>query len=232
MYELRGVEVAPRPLNAAEMAAALQATYPTALKAAGVSGTVRVSMVVGADGVPREPRVLESADTAFNAPTLAAVQTLRFSPAELNDQPVNVRVELPVVWQAPAPEEAPAPGGSATPGVLELAAAETPPEPVNVRDLMDSLEKTYPTALRNAGTSGLVRVRFVVGTNGTSSGITVLQSTDPAFNEATILSVSRLRWRPARLNGRPVAVWVELPIQWQSHGCFGHDRITGLSACP
>jgi hypothetical protein len=42
----------------------------------------------------------------------------------------------------------------------------------------------------------------------------VTHSTDSRFNEPTLRVIRVLRHRPARLNGRPVKVWVELPIQW------------------
>jgi TonB family protein len=221
VYELRSVEIAPRPLNAAEMAALLNSLYPAALRTAGVSGTVRVSMVVGTDGAPREARVLESADSAFNEPTLTAVQTLRFSPAELNDQPVNVRVELPIVWQAPAAEPAPvaaAPASLAEPDttrIYELKDVTVQPRPINVPEMQRAMEGSYPEAPRFAGTGGTVQVRFVVEKDGRPTGFTITRSTEIAFNSPTVYSVSRLRFSPARVNGRPVRVWVELPVQWQ-----------------
>lgn len=216
VYELRGVEVAPRALNAAEMAAALTASYPAALRASGVSGTVRVLMVVGADGVPREARVLESADSAFNGPTLAAVQTLRFSPAELNGRPVNVRVELPIVWQAPAAE--PAPGASAnmaapdTARIYALSEVTVQPRPINRPEFVRAMEDFYPEDLPSGGT---VQVRFVVEPDGRTSGFIITGSSNAGLNNPTIRSLGRLRFSPARVNGRPVRVWVELPIQWQ-----------------
>nr|WP_276510340.1 energy transducer TonB [Longimicrobium terrae] len=221
VYELSSVEIAPRPLNAAEIAALLNSLYPASLRTAGVSGTVRVSMIVGTDGTPREARVLESADSAFNEPTLTAVQTLRFSPAELNDQPVNVRVELPIVWQVPAAEPAPVaavPANLAAPdttGIYELSDVTVQPRPINLPELQRAMLDWYPEIRSTGHDYGTVQVRFVVEPDGRPSGFTVTRSTDVAFNNPTIRSVSRLRFSPARVNGRPVRVWVELPIQWQ-----------------
>jgi TonB family protein len=47
-----------------------------------------------------------------------------------------------------------------------------------------------------------------------AGSITVTSSSHEQFNDPTIRSVQRLRFRPAKVNGRPVKVWVELPIQW------------------
>ena len=62
-----------------------------------------------------------------------------------------------------------------------------------------------------------MQVRFRVLENGTVDvpSIQVTSSTHDQFNDPTIRSVQRLRFRPAKVNNRPVKVWVELPIQWQ-----------------
>ncbi|MBB4635450.1 energy transducer TonB [Longimicrobium terrae] len=218
VYELRSVEIAPRPLNAAEMAALLNSLYPASLRAAGVSGTVRVSMIVGTDGTPREAHVLESADSAFNAPTLAAVQTLRFSPAELNDQPVNVRVELPIAWQASSPETAaPADSGAAAPDSLrglELSAVSVQPRPINIGDLVNQMAVLYPPDLRAARIGGTVQVRMLVGADGRTYSPRVTRTTNARFDGPTLRAVSVLRFSPAQRNGEAVPVWVELPLVW------------------
>lgn len=42
----------------------------------------------------------------------------------------------------------------------------------------------------------------------------VTRSSDRAFDEPTLDAVKHLRFHPARLNGHPVRVWVEQPIDW------------------
>jgi TonB family protein len=218
VYELSAVSVAPRPLNMAEFAAALNASYPAPLRAAGVTGRVQTAFVLGPDGVPRDVRISESTDTAFNAPTLAAVQTLRFSPAQVNGRSVSVHVELPIQWRLAAPVQdsaaAPAPP-RVEENVYELSQVQVKPRPLNVVELQGWLERNYPPALRDAGVSGIVQVRFVVAADGTTRDFSITQSTNAEFNAATILALTALRFRPARVHGHAVPVYVELPIQWQ-----------------
>jgi TonB family protein len=102
-------------------------------------------------------------------------------------------------------------------GTYELSAVEEQPRPTNIADLRRQLERNYPPLLRDARVTGTVQVRFRVMEDGTidASSISISSSTHEQFNDPTIRSVQRLRFRPAKVNGRPVKVWVELPIQWQ-----------------
>jgi TonB family protein len=103
-------------------------------------------------------------------------------------------------------------------GTYELSAVEEQPAPTNIAELRRQLERNYPPLLRDAGVVGTVQVRFRVLENGTVDvpSITVTSSTHEGFDEPSIRSVQRLRFRPAKVNNRPVKVWVELPIQWQT----------------
>jgi len=101
-------------------------------------------------------------------------------------------------------------------GTYEMSAVEERPSPTNTRELLRQLERNYPPLLRDARVTGTVQVRMRVMEDGTVdvNSITVTSSSHEQFNDPTIRSVQRLRFRPAKVNGRPVKVWVELPIQW------------------
>jgi TonB family protein len=101
-------------------------------------------------------------------------------------------------------------------GTYELSAVEEQPRPTNIQDLRRQLERNYPPLLRDARVTGTVQVRMRVMEDGSvdASSIQVTSSSHDQFNDPTIRSVQRLRFRPAKVNGRPVKVWVELPIQW------------------
>lgn len=102
-------------------------------------------------------------------------------------------------------------------GTYELSAVEEQPRPRNIADLRRQLERNYPPLLRDARVTGTVQVRMRVMEDGSvdESSITITSSSHEQFNDPTIRSVQRLRFSPAKVNGRPVKVWVELPIQWQ-----------------
>ncbi|HEY7769043.1 TonB family protein [Longimicrobium sp.] len=97
----------------------------------------------------------------------------------------------------------------------ELSAVTVPPRPLNVAELQTELERLYPPALRDAGVTGSVQVRFRVNTDGSVSSLEITSSTNRLFDAASLAAVSRLRFSPAEVDGRPVPVWAELPIEWQ-----------------
>lgn len=76
--------------------------YPVGAKYFEVQGQLVVQVVIGADGRPRHPQVLQP----LPAPTLTfvaldAVRQWRFEPARLRGQPVDVYYTLTVNWKMP-----------------------------------------------------------------------------------------------------------------------------------
>ena len=108
---------------------------------------------------------------------------------------------------------APKPGADTT-GVYELRAVAELPRPIDVAEFQRALATTYPPALRSAGRSGEVTVRFIVEPDGKVSHPSVVRSSDKEFEAPTLEAVRTLRFRPARVGGRPVRVWVMQPVQW------------------
>jgi TonB family protein len=104
---------------------------------------------------------------------------------------------------------------SAVPRVYELADVETRPVPTNLERLRAALESTYPAEKQAAGQGATVSVAFVLGADGTPRDLTVMQSTDAAFDSATLAAMALLRFTPATVGGQPVAVRVEVPVQWK-----------------
>jgi hypothetical protein len=93
---------------------------------------------------------------------------------------------------------------------------EVLPCPLNREFFGQMLAQSYPPALRESEPTASVQVRFRVEVDGTTSNYTVLATTHPAFAAPTLRTLAVLRFSPARLNGQPVRVWVELPIEWSS----------------
>lgn len=234
VYELAEVDAPPRVTNAAEMRTALQASFPPARLHAGTDGSVTVSFVVAADGSVRQARIVSSSDTAFDAPSLDAVALLRFTPGQVAGSPVATRVDLPVNWQAPepAPEPAGAPVVSATDrqvngervyemsevtveaNTYELSAVSEPPRPRNSSAVRRAMERLYPREARGSGGIAIVQVRFRVDAQGNPSHFRITSSSDRRFDEVSIEAAGTMRFHPARVDGRAVAVWVELPLAW------------------
>lgn len=115
------------------------------------------------------------------------------------------------VAQSTVEREAPADEGT-----YELSAVEELPRVSNGSDFARQLARNYPPLLRDAGVTGTVQVRFRVLEDGRVDGesIQITSTSHEQFNDPTMRAVRALRFRPAKVNGRPVKVWVEQPIQW------------------
>ncbi|HEU0076934.1 MAG TPA: TonB family protein [Longimicrobiaceae bacterium] len=99
----------------------------------------------------------------------------------------------------------------------ELSMVEELPGLNNASALSRTLASNYPPALRAEHVSGEVQVRFRVLEDGSvdPDSVSIVSSTHEEFNEPTMRSVLILRFRPARIGGRPVKVWIVLPIAWR-----------------
>lgn len=114
----------------------------------------------------------------------------------------------PAAPMAGEPDASPPPAGSGSP----------PPPGAHVR--MDVLPKVleraaplYPEAARLAGVEGTVLVQARVGEDGRVVDARVLKSV-PMLDDAALAAVRQWRFRPAMGEGRPVAVWVAVPVRF------------------
>jgi TonB family protein len=72
-------------------------------------------------------------------------------------------------------------------------------------------QPAYPEAARRAGLAGRVIVKVRVERNGAVSDARVVRSAGRILDRAALGAARRWRFRPAQLNGVPVATWVTLP---------------------
>lgn len=239
VYDVHEVDYPPAVLNVEEFSDALSRLYPPALRDSAIGGTATVEFVIGSDGAVRDPAVVDAARPALGAATMEAVRVLRFAPATIDGEAVEVRVTQPVSWQVDTAAAASGPGGGNTLALpdtldpaelseeelwgaaLELSAVSEPPRLLNERGFATLLAREYPTLLRDAGVGGEVLLAFVVDARGRARSVRVVSSTADEFVRPSIRTIRRLRFTPARLDGAPVPVRVFLPIRWSISGPGG-----------
>lgn len=219
VHDVEEADVRPMPRNYREFEAALDELYPRELREANARAEVVVRFAIDPAGRPQYPHVTESSDARFEAISLDAVRRLRFEPAQRGGERVWVWMEVPVEWGA-APESPSTASGDSVNG-YEMGQVDELPHPLNVQMLARELARSYPVPLRDAGIEGSVDVRFRVEPDGSTTHHHVTRSTDAGFDAATLRAVQLLRFRPAKIGGRPVRVWVEQPIMWTVRGAPG-----------
>lgn len=72
--------------------------YPSELRRAGITGDVRISYVVGADGLVYDAKVVSFSHEAFAAPALEAVRQWKFDPGAKGGRLVNTRLSQQIVF--------------------------------------------------------------------------------------------------------------------------------------
>jgi protein TonB len=99
---------------------------------------------------------------------------------------------------------------------VDVAGAEVKPRLLNAGEVQGVLQTLYPPILRDAGITGTTVMKFVVNAEGRvePTSIVAVSTTHRAFAEASMEVVSRMRFSPARVEGREVPVLVQIPISW------------------
>lgn len=114
-------------------------------------------------------------------------------------------------WQAPVPEVPAAPPTGE--GTYEISAIEEMPRIRNAEAVSRFLSEGAVAAL-GPGAEAKATVRFRLLESGRVDAPTVLivETTNPAANELLTQAAARFVMSPARVNNRPVRVWLEIPL--------------------
>ncbi len=74
----------------------------------------------------------------------------------------------------------------------------------------------YPATALEAKVDGTVIVLALVCVDGTVGDVRIATSI-PMLDGAATAAVRRWRFKPATLNGRPIAMWVKVPVSFRLH---------------
>ena len=203
--------------NGDEIDRLVAAVYPPALLAGKVPGSVLLRFLILPDGRVDSASVLplRATNAAFVEPAAAVVRRLAFTPAKVGGQPVAYWHSFDILFRPPGERTTP-PFPSVPPdeGTYELSAVEEQPRLQNGADITRQLSASFPSSLPDSVVAGRVVLRFRILEDGRvdSATISVQHATNPAFGETAMTVARQMRFRPARTGGRPVKVWVDLPI--------------------
>jgi protein TonB len=131
------------------------------------------------------------------------------------------------LWSAFQPVAGPPVGGEAPDGGAVAGGpsgtlrppAETAPFPLGAvvdeaPQVIARVTPEYPLFAREAGLEGRVVLHVLVGVDGAVRRIRVVEGSE-VFLESARTAVMRWRFRPARVDRRPVPIWVEIPIRFR-----------------
>jgi protein TonB len=97
------------------------------------------------------------------------------------------------------------------PGYGEFVAVEVQPQVIN------KVPPTYPDLARRAGVEGTVYLDLLVDKEGKVRDVKILKpsGSNVGFEEAAKEAVKKWTFSPAIQNGKPIAVWMTLPVKFQ-----------------
>jgi len=83
-------------------------------------------------------------------------------------------------------------------------------------ELLSAPPPIYPQLLKQAGIQGRVILHAIVDTTGRvePASVRIIKSPSPAFDQPTKDWVLKALFRPARLHGRGVRVFINLPVDY------------------
>jgi protein TonB len=99
---------------------------------------------------------------------------------------------------------------------LSVSVVDEAPRLRNRAEISPRMTDLYPLHLRMADIEGQVVIDVVVGSDGRveAESMKVLSATLAEFEAPTRALVRLMHFEPARRNGRPVRVWIRLPVTW------------------
>jgi periplasmic protein TonB len=179
---------------------------------------------------------MDTADASFRSDELAAIEL----PPEIEIPPPPEQIARPAVpvvstatideditiapttFQAnPVSNLPPPPSSAAGADDLMRAPVFTPmtvqPELQNRRQVQQTLERTYPPLLRDAGIGGTPTVWFFIDEDGRVLRTQMHESSGHgALDEAALRVAEMMRFSPAMNRDKKVPVWVSIPIVFQA----------------
>lgn len=73
----------------------------------------------------------------------------------------------------------------------------------------------YPKQAKETATEGMVYVRFVVQKDGNTGKVEIMRGIDPLLDREAVSVIKSLpKFEPGRKNGKPVSVWMTVPIHF------------------
>lgn len=169
--------------------------------------------MVDAPEIQRRPGLAPPPPLERAAPAEPIADVALARPVPVHDQDV-----VPVPWNSTADERANETAPAAPGDAGSAAGAATPVDPYFIYHevapvLLHAPKPDYPELAEQAGVDGTVLVRAFVGVDGRVTRAELLKSV-PLLDAAALDTALRMRFRPAEVSGRPVAVWVSVPIRF------------------
>ena len=210
--------ILPGLQNGKEVTEYLVAHYPESLRDSTTTVTPFAWMFVDATGKVGEAVLVKgSGQAALDSLSLGVLPVLRFTPALVDKQPVGVWVPFPVqigsyaqlARASRAPDRVPPDPGQEP----RFTPYTVPPTLLNREAVQKALVQNYPPELKQEGKGGTIMMWLYVALDGWVRSPRVRTTSGSAALDSAAVKVARsMFFEPAQNQGKPVPVWIQLPI--------------------
>lgn len=184
--------------------------YPPIARQARISGSVVLQTTIGKDGSIQDLHVVSGHPLLVQA-ALDAVRQWRYRPYVLNGQPVEADTIVTVNFNL-AGDQAPSTASSQpsdSQGVYRVGGSVTPPQAIY------NPQPQYSEEARRAKMQGNVTVSCVVGADGLVHDAKVVRPAGYGMDENALEAVRQWRFEPAKKDGQPVPVQVNIEVSFR-----------------
>lgn len=170
--------------------------WPETAIGKGKSGTTRLQLRVGPDGVVSSAKVMSSSGfDDLDQATIATATQCKFSPGARTGRSALAPVVFTHVWQR---------GATPATASASRAAARLP-----------CAKMAYPADSQRDGEQGTVHMTFLIDADGAVLESNVVKSSGfPALDRATLDGMARCQFTPAVTNGKPEKSLLSFSYTW------------------
>ncbi len=190
-------------------------THPAELYARGIEGEAIIIASVDIFGTVVDPEVDRATHEEFGLAAMLAASEWIFEPATKNGVPMAVRVKIPFSFKIAFEHKLNVEMGREV--FKEIDVPVTPSFELDQAPLpsfIPAFDEFYPEDFINTGKSAAVSVEFIINPDGNVINPRIVSTSSPGFEEAAMRAVSRIQYKPIRVEGQPVYVSIMMPIQF------------------
>jgi TonB family protein len=164
--------------------------YTERTRKAGIEGTVKLKLIIAADGHPKDIEVVQSLDPELDINAIAAVADWVWKPSTKNGEPVAIKTNVEVAFHLMKKIED---------GVIQPS-------------IIRKVEPWYSKKAEKNKIEGTVKLRTVISTDGHATKIEIVESLDPELDANAIAALKQWVFKPATKNGEAVATYATIEL--------------------
>ena len=179
--------------------------YSDEARSQGIEGKVTLAVTVGVNGKPKSLQVVRGLGYGLDQNALVAVRDWHFVPAHFNGKPIESPARVDVEFSL---KNAELNELIANDMATRIGPGVTPPQVVH------RVDPVYPENMRGRKPEGAVVLDVVIPEEGIPRVIRVIRSLDWQFDEIAITALKQWRFSPARTDGNPVKVRMNVAVEF------------------